>query len=152
MAESSTSATALNLKSWKDNRLTIEIEQNGEVTVPEGIRGTYADPTIPLHERIERLATNLELVPLLGDAVPALLHEAADILQSNRGAAERRGKVQLQAQTSLHNARLEITFLRNLIREKLAVSPDFVLPSPYETEARRKAEVGDHVTDPIVSD
>jgi hypothetical protein len=152
VAESSTFATALNLKSWKDNRLTIEIGQNGEVIVPEEIRGTYADPTIPLHERIERLATNLELVPLLGDAIPVLFHEAADILQSNRVAAERRGKVQLQTQTSLHNASLEISFLRNLIHEKLGTSPDFVLPSPWETEARRKAEAGGHVTDPIVSD
>lgn len=122
--------------------MTIEIGQNGEVTVPEGIKGTYADPTIPLHERVERLAANLELVPLLGDAVPVLLHEAADILQSNRVAAERRGKVQLQTQACLHNASLEITFLRNLIHEKLGVSPEFALPSPYETEARREAEGG----------
>ena len=120
--------------------MTIEIGQNGEVTVPEGIKGTYADPTIPLHERIERLATNLELAPLLGDAVPVLLHEAAGILQSNRVAAERRGKVQLQTQDCLHNASREITFLRNFIREKLGVSPDFVQPSPWETEARRKEE------------
>jgi hypothetical protein len=142
------SATALNLRSWKDNPLTIEIGQNGEVSVSGKIKGTYADPTLPLHERIKRLARYLGP----GNEIPALLCEAADILQSNRIAAERRGKMQLQTQTSLHDARLEISFLRNFIREKLGTSPDFVQPSPWETEARRKAEVGDHVTGPIVSD
>ena len=119
-------------------RSVIEIGPNGEVIVPEDIKGTYADPTIPLHSRVERLASNLELVPLLGDYVPALLHEAADHLKSSRGAAERRGKAQLAMQHQLHAARQEITFLRNYLWTEYGKKPEFIQPSPYDTEERRK--------------
>ena len=120
--------------------MTIEIGQNGEVTVPEELKGTWADPTIPLHHRLGLLSTKMENARMV-----ELLLEAGDILQSNRTAAERRGKMQLQTQTGLHNAHLEISFLRNFIREKLGTSPDFVLPSPWETEARRADEAEEKV-------
>jgi hypothetical protein len=116
----------------------VEIGTNGEVTVPEDIRGTYADPTIPLHERTERLAKNMESIPLLGDKIAVLLREAADVLKSNRGAAERRGKAQLVMQQQLHAARLEVTFLRNFLYKEFGKNPEFIQPSPYDTEERRK--------------
>ena len=113
----------------------IEISPNGEVTVREGIRGTYADPTIPLAERVKLFAE-------AGDwpvQEALLLCEAADHLQSIRIANMRRGRAQLVVQQQLHAAHQEIMFLRNYIWEQCDKKPEFIQPSPYDTEERRDA-------------
>jgi hypothetical protein len=99
----------------------LKILQNGEVVVAEDLKGTFADPTLPLPERMRLLAEELRM---------PLLFEAADHLASVRSSAERRGRASQATVALLKRAQGEIGFLRQFIREKTGSDPDYFEQMP----------------------
>jgi hypothetical protein len=116
--------------------VALKIAANGDTLVREDLVGTFADPTLPLPDRLEYFVREWRspfksVEPSITEGFgPKLLEEAADILRSATSAANRRGKAQAVVQDQLHWAAREISFLREIIREKLHEDPVFFRQKP----------------------
>jgi len=101
----------------------LEIAQDGTISVPDELKGTYQDFTCSLPARMRLLVEHMLQLP---PGAASLLSEAIDLLESNRTAAARRGRAQDAVQEQLHFAAQEISFLKDFIRKKGLEVPEFI--------------------------
>jgi hypothetical protein len=108
----------------------LEIGETGDVSVPDELKGTWADRTLPLPERLELLIVVPEMCLMSSARVASLLNEALDHLKPARDVAMRRGRQMQTIQEQLHRARQEVMFLRQYIREEIGKDPEFFQQMP----------------------
>ena len=108
----------------------LEILESGEVAVPDELKGTWADRTLPLPERMGLLIGAVDEPFAVSDQVISLLNEALDHLKPARDVAVRRGRQMRTIQDQLHRAQQEVTFLRNYICERIGKDPEFFQQMP----------------------
>ena len=108
----------------------LEISETGEVTVPDELKGTWADRTLPLPERLELFIAATDMSFALSAQAVSLLNEVLDHLKPVRDVAVRRGRVMQTVQEQLHRAQLEVNFLRKYIRERIGKDPEFFQQMP----------------------
>ena len=108
----------------------LEIGETGEVIVPDEIRGTWADRTLPLPERLELFIAATDMSFAVSAQAVSLLNEVLDHLKPARDVAVRRGRMMQTVQGQLHRAQEEVTVLRKYIRQEIGKDPEFFQQMP----------------------